>query len=313
MDIVPLDFGADPELAAGYHAVAGHRYAPGPPMSPHLFRVVSERGWQPVPAETHLAVDDGRVVGGLTLHLPDRHSRDVASLRALEVAEPFRGRGVGRALLAVAVERARAHGRRTLRVEAPDNGFATRHGFTCVYTEARRVLHRSGRPEPLPDPPGYTFETRTGPTPPGRLDEMATLLDTMSDAPTDGLQVDVPRWTTDMVRAYEEAWEPARQTVYTTIARAADGEAAGFTQIFVDALAPAGWARQTDTAVRREHRGNNLGYHVKLRNNARMFAAEPAVDRMITWNSVTNRHMIAINERLGYELLDVWHVWELRV
>ncbi|WP_062348056.1 GNAT family N-acetyltransferase [Herbidospora yilanensis] len=311
-DIVPLDFGASPELAAGYHRVAGHLHAPGPPMSPHLFRLWVERGWRSVPSETFLALDDGRVIGGVTLHLFDRDRLGDVLIRVLEVAPGWRGRGVGSALLGVARERARALGRSKLVVEAKDDGFLARHGFRAVYTEARRVLHRSRHAGPLPGPPGYTFETTVGPTPPGRLAEMVPLLDAMNDAPTDDHEVDAERWTTGLIRGYEDTWEPARQTVYTTVARAADGEAAAFTRIFVDADEPGGWARQTDTAVLKGHRGQNLGYHVKLCNTARMFAAEPAVERVITWNAVSNRHMIAINERLGYELLDVWHVWELR-
>nr|WP_062340106.1 GNAT family N-acetyltransferase [Herbidospora sakaeratensis] len=312
MNIVRLDFGASPDLAAGYHRVAGGLHAPGPPMSFPLFRLWAERGWRSVPSETYLALDDGRVIGGVTLHLFDRDRRGDVLIRVLEVAPDWRGRGVGSALLGVARERARALGRSKLVVEAKDDGFYASHGFRAVYTEARRVLHRSHQAGESPGPSGYAFETSVGPTPPGRLDEMVPLLAAMNDAPTDDHEVEAERWTTDLVRVYEDTWEPARQSVYTTVARAADGEAAAFTRVFVDAGDPAGWARQTDTAVLKRHRGRNLGFHVKLRNNARMFAAEPGVDRVITWNAVSNTHMIAINERLGYRLLDVWHVWELR-
>ncbi|WP_062442409.1 GNAT family N-acetyltransferase [Herbidospora daliensis] len=312
MNIVPLDWAASPDLAAGYHRVAGGLHAPGPPLSPALFRLWVERGWRSVPSETYLAIDDGRVIGGVTLHLFDRDRLGDVLIRVLEVAPDRRGRGVGSALLGVARERARALGRSKLIVEAKDEGFLARRGFRAVYTEARRVLHRSSQAAPAPAPDGYTFETTLGPTPPGRLDEMVPLLAAMNDAPTDDHEVDAERWTTTLVRAYEDTWAPARQTVYTTVARAADGEAAAFTRVFADADDPAGWARQTDTAVLKRHRGRNLGFHVKLRNNAHMFAAEPAVDRVITWNAVSNHHMIAINERLGYRLLDVWQIWELR-
>ncbi|NAS23082.1 GNAT family N-acetyltransferase [Herbidospora sp. NEAU-GS84] len=312
IDVVPLDFDASPDLAAGYHRVAGGLHAPGPPLSPRLFRLWVERGWRSVPSETHLAVAGGEVIGGVTLHLFDRDRLGDALIRVLEVAPGHRGRGVGSALLGVARERARAHGRSKLVVEAKDDGFLARHGFRSVYTEARRVLHRSRQAGDSPGPSGYTFETTVGPTPPGRLAEMVPLLDAMNDAPTDDHEVDAERWTTGLIRVYEDTWAPAGQTVYTTVARAADGEAAAFTRVFVDADEPEGWARQTDTAVLKRHRGRNLGFHVKLRNTARMFAAEPGVERVITWNAVSNRHMIAINERLGYEFLDVWRIWELR-
>jgi RimJ/RimL family protein N-acetyltransferase len=33
-------------------------------------------------------------------------------------------------------------------------------------------------------------------------------------------------------------------------------------------------------------------------------AAEPALERIVTGNAAVNQHMIAINEALGYELLE---------
>ncbi len=67
MDIVPLDFAAEPGRLAEYHALAADWAAPGPRLPAHLFRLIAERGWRPTPAETWLALDDGRVVGGVNV------------------------------------------------------------------------------------------------------------------------------------------------------------------------------------------------------------------------------------------------------
>jgi hypothetical protein len=39
--------------------------------------------------------------------------------------------------------------------------------------------------------------------------------------------------------------------------------------------------------------------------------AEPGVRDVFTWNSQTNAHMIAINERLGYQVSGYSRSWEL--
>jgi hypothetical protein len=41
--------------------------------------------------------------------------------------------------------------------------------------------------------------------------------------------------------------------------------------------------------------------------------SEPHLDRVITWNAGTNVHMLAINEAMGFRLLDEWHTWRLEL
>ncbi|WP_030450720.1 GNAT family N-acetyltransferase [Herbidospora cretacea] len=316
MDIVPLDFAAEPGRAAGYHALAADAMAPGPRMPAHLFRLVAERGWRAMPAENWLAVDDDRVVGGVTVHLPDRDNTHLALIRFLQVDPGHRRRGVGGALLSHVAERARAHDRSTMLVEVAEGGpgeaFVRAKGAREVATQARRVLDLSTFDVPEREIPGYRLEFLRGRTPDPQIADMAALLEIMNDAPLDDLPVDEERWTAADVAALEDAWTSIHQDVFTVVARAGDGSAAAFTRLFADTREPAGWARQTDTAVRRDHRGRGLGLWVKEANTAWLKRARPDLTRVITWNAVSNGPMVAINERLGYRLLDVWHEWELR-
>jgi RimJ/RimL family protein N-acetyltransferase len=55
--------------------------------------------------------------------------------------------------------------------------------------------------------------------------------------------------------------------------------------------------------VTREHRGHRLGLLVKTAMLEWLAVAESALERIVTGNAAVNRHMIAINEELGYELL----------
>ncbi|GAB1817021.1 GNAT family N-acetyltransferase [Herbidospora sp. RD11066] len=317
MDIVPLDFTAEPGRLAEYHALTADTMAPGPRLPAHLFRLLAERGWRAMPAETWLAIDDDRVIGGVTVHLPDRDNTHLALMRYLQVAPGHRRRGVGGALLAHASERARVHGREMLLIEVAEGAvgeaFAKAKGAREVATQARRVLDLTGNDRPEREIPGYRLNLLRGRTHEPMIADMITCMEIMNDAPLDDLQVNAESWTRADIEAMEHAWDLTRQDVFTVIARAGDGSVAAYTRLFADTVEPGGWARQTDTGVVRAHRGRGLGMWIKEANTIWLKRARPDLDRVITWNAVANGPMISINERMGYRLLDVWHEWEFRV
>ncbi len=82
----------------------------------------------------------------------------------------------------------------------------------------------------------------------------------------------------------------------------ASGDMAALTAMVIDPAHPE-WAYQQLTAVTRPHRGHRLGLLVKTAMLEWLAAAEPAVDRVATGNAASNQHMIAVNEALGYEVL----------
>ncbi|NAS23081.1 GNAT family N-acetyltransferase [Herbidospora sp. NEAU-GS84] len=317
MDIVPLDFAAEPGRLAEYHALTAGVFAPGPRIPAHLFRLVAERGWRLTPAETWLAVDGGRVIGGVTLHLPDDANAHVALVRYLSVDAAHRRRGVGSTLLAHAADRARSQKRTMVLIElaagSAGAAFARAKGMREVAAQARRVLDLTTFAPPEREIPGYRLEFLRGRSPEALTGDMITLMEVMNDAPLDDLAINDESWTPASMRQMEEAWDLARQDVFTVVARAADGSPAAFTRLFADIQEADGWGRQTDTAVLRAHRGRGLGRWVKEANTAWLKRARPDLTRVITWNAVSNGPMVAINERLGYRLLDVWNEWELRV
>jgi hypothetical protein len=61
-----------------------------------------------------------------------------------------------------------------------------------------------------------------------------------------------------------------------------------------------GWGHQVITAVTREHRGHRLGLLLKLAMLELLTTAEPQLERMETMNAAGNKHMIAVNDALGY-------------
>jgi hypothetical protein len=62
------------------------------------------------------------------------------------------------------------------------------------------------------------------------------------------------------------------------------------------------WGQQAVTMVTRPHRGHRLGLLVKVAMLSWLTEAEPQLEKIATWNAVSNQYMIGINEALGYEV-----------
>jgi RimJ/RimL family protein N-acetyltransferase len=82
----------------------------------------------------------------------------------------------------------------------------------------------------------------------------------------------------------------------------------GFTDLVVRPGAP-DLAVQSDTLVVREHRGHGLGLAMKLANLAALQREKPNVDRVRTWNADTNTPMLAVNRRMGFEVVGWSREW----
>ncbi|MEV0591098.1 GNAT family N-acetyltransferase [Nonomuraea cavernae] len=305
--------------AAYVQAVADQ---PGPVMSSRRFQVMFTREQRGSQIESHVERDGDEVVGGYRLVLPTLDNTHLGRLDPMFVRPDRRGEGLGGALLASARDRLRAEGRRLLLVETPAVGtgarFAEAHGFTVSLTEARRTLElrevdwRRFR-DMLPRPEGYELELWKGPAGPDQLADLAVLTAGMNDAPI-GAEMEDAVYDVERIRAREELIVPGGSDCYTAIARrVSDGAPAGFTRLYINADRTDGWAHQADTVVLAPHRGHRLGLLLKLTNLLRLREREPQVERVITWNATSNAHMLAINEAMGFTLLDEWHIWQLPV
>ena len=319
MRIVRGDASDRTTTAACFEAVraAGEADDPfGPPWS--LQRL---RGWLEYPtdpAETWICRDEatGAVAGWYYLILPERENRDRASMY-LTVRPASRRRGIGTALLRHAAERSAASGRSVLGSGAFQDSagaaFAARVGATAGLVEARRVLVLgkipAGRVAFLREraaraAAGYSLVSWDGRTPDEYLARYAEVENAMADAPHDvGQEHSV--WDADRVREQiDDLRQRQGRHVYTLAAlHAASGEMAAVTAVETDPDNP-GWGHQLLTAVTRKHRGHRLGLLVKTAMLEWLAAAEPRLERIVTGNAAVNQHMIAINEELGYELLE---------
>ncbi|MFD1937267.1 GNAT family N-acetyltransferase [Nonomuraea mangrovi] len=328
MDIQRIDFDSPGGLLTGLHDahLAAYAHLPGPSMSlPSFVRMVS-RGAPGTVTEAWTVVEDGRVVAGYGLSLPMADNTHLGVLHSPMVVPERRRRGIGAALVGHAAGRVRATGRRLLLAEADASdhadGFALATGFRPSIGEARRVLDlrtadwgalERMRAEAAGHAAGYRLERWSGAAGPELHADLALMMEGMNDAPHSD-DVDGLKWDADRVRLGEAMDVEFMQHTYSTIARrASDGAVAGYTRIYVDRAEPDGWGRQADTVVLREHRGHRLGLVLKLANLLWFREMEPEVERVITWNARSNAHMLAINEVMGFELLDEWNQWQLEV
>ena len=74
-----------------------------------------------------------------------------------------------------------------------------------------------------------------------------------------------------------------------------------------------GWGFQELTVVARADRGHRLGLLMKVAMLELLAEREPGLARIITGNADANRHMIAINDALGFTVLDRWPAWQLEI
>ncbi|WP_157248004.1 GNAT family N-acetyltransferase [Nonomuraea typhae] len=301
-----------------YHAATAHR--PGPAFSFPHYSWLLRRGGSGDRVEAWAVMDGDRVAGACGLQFPLLDNTHLTEVFEGFTHPDFRRRGVARALFDHARRRTLAEGRRLVVGETETGGigaaFIAAMGGEAVLSEARRTLDLrkadwATLEGMLPDVPGYYLEGFTGPAPEELLTDLATLIGGMNDAPRgadiEGLFVDAGR-----MREFEESVVPSGQESYVMIARrAADDAPAGYTRIYLDAARDDGWARQADTVVLAEHRGHRLGLLLKLANLLWVHESEPHLERVITWNATSNRHMLAINEAMGFELLDEWFTWQV--
>jgi GNAT superfamily N-acetyltransferase len=323
-DIRPLD-ASDAGALAAWHAtyLAADVHGREHP-TPWLLEEMRARLLGPRTGEEMLAFvrhgDGGEVVacGQLVLTLKD--NLDVA--RGMVWTHPdHRRRGHGSAMLEHVAELARERGRSTLTTEvavpfeSPDDGaghpdadFALRRGFTLDISNVVRVLdlpvdeERVQRlaDEAAPHHRDYTLRQFVGPIPDDIVVEFGQLVGSlMTEAPGGAVAKEEEVLDVERIRSDEAVFEASGRRKYTTVAVAADGSLAAYSELVVPLHDP-GHVFQWGTLVVPAHRGHRLGMATKAHNLLWLAREEPARTVLVTMNAEVNAHMIGVNEALGF-------------
>src|SRR5271165_867371 len=300
----------------------------GSPKSAQVLGGWLQRGYGGDPGEAwYVPGAAGGVIAWYRLSLPDLENQDRALVHP--VVHPDRRRqGIGRELVRHAAERAAAAGRVVMtgyaREESPGAAFAAWAGATRGQAEVRRVLDLrkmpAGQVAALRETAaraaaGYSLVTWTGPpTPDQYLEPLAAVVNAFADAPRDeGVQEEA--WDGRRIRERGDATAEllgVREYSVTAV-HDATGEMAAMTQVAIEPETPQ-WGHQALTAVTRTHRGHRLGLLVKAAMLEWLATAEPQIEQIETGNAASNKHMIAVNEALGFEVSPpVFHSYELGV
>ncbi|MCW2893996.1 MAG: GCN5-related N-acetyltransferase [Actinomycetia bacterium] len=298
-----------------------------PPTSCGAFGLYLREGWEKTPGEVWCAVDDAGAVNGFyRMHLPDLENLDRASGGPV-VHPAVRRHGIGRELLRHEGGRAEANGRSlfsaSTTVGTAGDPFARAVGARLDLEEVRRVQHlreippgkiASLRASAEKAAAGYSLLSWTGVTPDEYCGPLAEVFNAFNDAPH-GENEEPEIWDAQRVR--ERTGTGVRAGVMRGYSMAAfrdtTGEMAAFSEVLVDPETPQ-WGFQQLTAVIRSHRGHRLGLLVKTAMLELLAPAEPELEWIATGNAATNEHMIAVNDQLGYKVVEPgWRFYEMPV
>jgi GNAT superfamily N-acetyltransferase/RimJ/RimL family protein N-acetyltransferase len=296
-----------------------------PPMSLQIFTGWLACGWTEDHPEVWFAGDSlDEADGCYTATMPLRENRHLAHVYP-QVPPARRRAGIGTALLRHAAARAADQGRATLTAEVRDGSagqaFAQALGARRGVTEVRRLLDLAAVPagtlarlraEADRAAHGYLLLSWEGTVPEEYFGQVAVVNAALADAPIDaGTQAQ--SWDADRVRAGQRRVELLGIRRYTLVARCtSSGDFAGLTELSIDPETP-DWGIQELTAVTRPHRGHRLGLLLKAAMLDLLAEREPQLRWVVTCNAEGNSHMIAINAKLGYRVLDSGTSWQLNV
>ena len=269
--------------------------------------------------------DDDRVAWSTVEVLPDQRRRGIGTALADTVEQLARSDSRQRLLVYVVSpdgpgdRLTAATGFGTVPLANPEVRFLLSRGFTLEQIErgSRLALPLDG--ERLRDwvaeaseraGDDYAVHSWVGRVPERWRDDMATLFTRMStDAPSAGLAEPEDPWTAQRVSDDDDRHEANPRTVLTAVVEhVPSGRLVGYTSLSVPPEVDRA-VSQEDTLVLREHRGHRLGMLLKVANLDILQRERPGHPSVITFNAEENRHMLQVNEDVGFTPIGYEGAW----
>lgn len=305
-------------------------------------------GWQESAHEPRRMLGarvDGRVVARAVYETRSEGDAVNTAWVQVQVHPEFTRRGIGRALSDAVEAIARAEGKEQIHVyagSAPAEGprLVPPTGFGSLPAEGREVrfllargysLEQLERGSRLPLPvdrallaerrnaaesrsAGYRVHRWQGKAPKEFLDDLVVLATRMStDSPSGGLDEEEDLWTVERWLEQEQQEEDSpRVNLYAAVEHLDSGQLVGYTELSV----PVELDRpvdQGDTIVMREHRGHRLGMLLKIANIEHLDETSPGHPSITTFNAEENRHMLDVNESVGFVPFTYEGAWQKKL
>lgn len=303
---------------------------PGMPMwSAHEGAVMFREADPDQETRAYAAFEGETMVGAASMFLPLKDNTDKV-YAGVHVAPDRRRRGIGSVLLEHLVSETKGAGRSTMLAEAsysllqrethPYRRFAEKHGLRLASVEIHRALALPVADELIqqwildaaPHHADYRLQTFVDDIPEDLLESYCYLLNQLAvDAPSGDIDYEPEGLTPESFRIHQHTLKKQGRTSYATLAIDSAGQAVAHTDLVVPA--DPGNVYQWGTLVRQDHRGHRLGLAVKARNLLTMQAAHPDRRRIFTCNSEVNDSMVAINERMGFEPVEMVAEFQLKL
>jgi GNAT superfamily N-acetyltransferase len=261
------------------------------------------------------------LVGICSIQLDDLDNTHLAFVQPAVLPDE-RCTGIGSALLTAAEERVRADGRTTILSEVciplgadehhPAPAFARRRGYEVAGMEQVKVADLPATEQTWPALAAHAAERAAGyelvawrdHAPEEHVEEIVRLYTRfLGEIPLGNVDIRPQVWTVQRFRDNElRALDVGKHHVLVA-AVAPDGTLAGYSSLFVTDGRPER-AGIDSTLVLPEHRGHRLGLAVKVRLHQETRAHHPAVVHVATGNADVNTWMNAVNEALGYRVVE---------
>jgi GNAT superfamily N-acetyltransferase len=194
----------------------------------------------------------------------------------------------------------------------PHLAFARRHGYDVASRDEIKVADLAATEGSWPAladgaaarGAGYELVCWTDRAPDEHVEEIARLHSRfLGEVPLGGVALQPAVWSVERIRESEERWLASGRHQVLVAAVAPDGSLAGYTNLFVLDGRP-DRAGIDSTLVLPEHRGHRLGLALKVRLHQETRARHPEVARVATANAGVNTWMNAVNDQLGYHVVE---------
>ena len=160
--------------------------------------------------------------------------------------------------------------------------------------------------------PDYRLELVEGVFPPELRDDAAAFHHIMQTQPRDDLDVGDVVLEAAHVADLDRALVEAGRERWSILVRDPSGACVGGTEVHFEPWEPASVLQQ-NTGIHPDHRGRGLAKWAKAAMLERIRAERPLVQRVRTGNAFSNEPMLAINDALGFEVIETQTDWQVDV